>query len=654
MSIDTAGDAIEGLAIADRLAAWNRAYYDGNPAVTDEEWQKWRNRLAKVWPSCPLLRQVGAPVNPTSALKKAKHGIPMGSLSNAFEGGDILNFLRRVRLAAPVKMFVLQPKMDGLSVDLHYENGVLVQAITRGDGIEGEDVTHNLMRAKGVPHGLSEPKSLWVRGETVIHKDDLAKYFPDAANARNSAAGTVRRLDGRGSEHLRFYAFDAVFEDGTALDKTEGKVLLKLNQLGFTSAKCFILQDEDETALGEALLKRWQEFKTERLALPYDCDGFVCKVGNIAKSRALGEVDGCPKGMMAMKWVGSMVAVGKIRAVEASVGRSGAITPVGVLDPVVCGGVTITRVSLCNWDEVERLGICLGSEVDLERAGEVIPKVTRVRSSPPGEFVITRPELCPKCQFETMQDGPRQLCTNTECPARTFRAVLHFVNQRNILHLGDETIDHLMALDGPVQNIDDLYTLTEVQLAKACGGSSLLARKIMEALDKSRDVALHELLGSIGIPSLGHSEAKKLVKALKLRDVESFISACAAGLNVGIPGFGSEKAKKVERGTELRADLLRRLNKLLRVAVPGEETNRGGPLAGKSLCATGPSELPRNQIIQLITDAGGEWKSSVVAGLSYLIMADADSTTTKAEAARKKGVTCISEREFLDMIGFTG
>ncbi len=642
--------------LAEAVAQANRAYFDGVPTMTDEAYDALRAELRKADPAHPLLAVVGAPV-PATALQKARHTIPMGSLANAFDKAGIAAFFKRtskLMMAAgyePLTHVTLQPKMDGFSVELVYSAGRLVRAITRGDGAEGEDVTHNLSRAKGVPRALPQAVDLFVRGEVVLHRDEFKQHFPEFANPRNAAAGTARRLDGDRAEWLRFYPFDAVLADGSAPAKTEGKLVALLEEWGFQPVECEMLTAETTDELCVAVWAAWDAMKGRRDSLAFDIDGYVCKVSSIAKSRACGVTDSCPRGQVAMKWAGTMTARTTICGLDLSVGRTGAITPVGTLRPVECGGVTITNVSLCNWDEVARLGVGQGAEVIVERAGEVIPKVTAVVGTPDGFAVFTRPTHCPKCQEETYEDGPRQLCVNAECPGRVFRKVLHWVHQLDILHLGEETVDRLMAVDGPVQTIADLYRLTPKQLADACGGG-VMGLKVHQSIEKARHVKLHELIGSVGIPGFGHTDAVKLIRGLRLTSLDGFMRATAEAI-AGVRGFGDEKADKITRGRDFHSPLIVDLAAVLDVENPSADGQVAtGPLAGCTVCITGATELNRDTLKKILCDAGAEWRSSVVNGLTYLVMADPDSGSVKARAAEAKGVKCISEAAALTMAGY--
>ena len=385
--------------------------------------------------------------------------------------------------------------------------------------------------------------------------------------------------------------------------------------------------------------------------MPYDCDGVVAKVSHLGKSAACGEADGCPRGQIAMKWRGSMVAETDVVGILHSIGKSGAITPVAVLRPVECGGVTITKVSLSNWDEVKRLGVGLGAKVQVERAGEVIPKIVAVLRAP--AEVFGRPTECPSCHEITVAQKHLQLCVNPVCEGQAFRRVIHYINKRVILHIGEEAVDRLMAFDGPVGAASDLYRLTEDQLAAACGGY-VMAKKVLQSIEASKDCTLPDLAGSVGVPGFGQSEAAALCRGLELSTMEDLLAVKPASM-LRVRGFGQLKAATVHAGLQDWATELRALAAQMRVTAPPGPTDSGaGPLAGKHLACTGPSELPRSLLFKVFSEAGATCHTSVVRGLDYLVMADANSNSTKARKAREQGVAMISEKDILDLIGYCG
>jgi len=319
-----------------------------------------------------------------------------------------------------------------------------------------------------------------------------------------------------------------------------------------------------------------------------------------------------------------MVAETIVTGIHNKVGRTGVITPVAILQPVECGGVKVSKASLMNWDEIARLGggIGNGSRVSIERSGEVIPRIVAIlsKSSQPFE----RPEDCPSCGAETFIDGPRQVCRNPECTAQTFRNVLHWTKTRDIKHLGEETLDRLMSLDGPVATIADLYTLTHEQLKQAAGGDTM-AEKIAKELEKSRDCTTAQLLGCVGIKGIGVVEATKVCVAFyveRYSDVKLIRMTEAAKLAAVL---GPIKSQKFIDGANKDRVNISRLWKLLRVTpVKAREAVDGSEWSGKKFAITGTTEMVRSALAKRIEDAGGIYKSSVVKGLDFLLTNNTD------------------------------
>jgi DNA ligase (NAD+) len=634
--------------LAAQLARARADYYAGKPTLSDEAYDALEAALKKSDPDNPLLKTVGAPASNT--LKKVAHATFMGSLSNAFDEADIASWLARIIKARGKlpKTFTVTPKMDGLSIQASYRKGVLVHALTRGDGKEGEDVTANVLRGRGLPRTLPVPVDVDVRGECMILKKRFESVFKPLgdSNPRNSAAGTVRRSDGIRSEHLRFYAFDAnTVVDGALSGLSHHEWLGKLDDWGFNVVQYDIVTVNDLAAAQADLTAAWRAFGEKRANLPYDVDGCVLRASNRAAFDSCGWTDTCPKGAIAAKWRGGMVAQTKVRALHNSVGHTGTITPVLIVDPVACGGVTVSKASLMNWDEIGRIGGVLGIDavVQIERAGDVIPRATAVLVDAPVAF--KRPEECPSCGAESYEDGPRQVCRNVNCPAQTFRKVLNWVRGLNIMYLGETTLDKLMALNGPVGTIADLYRLSRPALAAASGDA--MAEKILKEIEKSKTITVPKIIGNLGIPGIGETEAEKVWGDLKTVPTVDDL------LMVDLSGLGPVKGRKLQEGLKTYTDLLRDLWNLLSVEVVTKKafTGKGTSLTGKTVALTGASELPRNTLIQIITDAGGIYKTSVVNGLDYLAMADPSSGSTKARAAAAKGVACISEAQLLKMAG---
>lgn len=617
------------------------AYYRGKPIASDDEFDALRTKLKKYEPDHAVLKEIGAP--PCNTLKKVKHRAMCGSLDNTFEAEGIRDWLDKM-VKAGAKSVVVEPKMDGLTLSLTYEDGTLVRAATRGDGTEGEDVTGNALRIPSIPYHLPSMFSGEVRGECVVTIKKFNKYFKPRgdANPRNSAAGTLRRTDGELANKLTFIAFDVIPEDPADAPATEMHAIDTLEKLGFITPT---VTHWDISGI-DTILGSWTDAgkAKDHPDRQFDMDGIVLKVNSRKVAAKLGIIDGCPRAALACKWKGSMVAETEVIGIENQVGRTGRITPVVVVKPVTCGGVTVSRASLMNWDEVARLpGIGVGAKVVIERCGEVIPRATKVVS--PSKQPFTRPDSCPSCGAETHANGPFQLCVNPSCPAQSFRTVMNWVKGRNILHLGESTVDALMSLDGPVAEIDDLYKLTVEDIAKATG-SPATARKILESLEKSKTCTAAQFVGNLGIPGIGESEAQKALDG-KALVIEADAFSCDEERSAN--AIGPERGRKLYQGLKKREDLVGRLLMHLTITVP-KKGRTDGAWAGKTYCITGSGELPRESVKDIINKAGGIWKSSVVNGLDYLICNEEG--TTKAKAASAKGITVITEQDALDMAGY--
>ncbi|OPZ66127.1 MAG: DNA ligase [Firmicutes bacterium ADurb.Bin506] len=656
--------------LANQIVRAAKKYYRGEDSgITDEEFDGLRDQLRELDPNHPVLSMTGHGFTASNTLKKVKLSTRMGSLDNCFSAGDIKTWFDRVTklcneqgIALP-KSVVVQPKLDGLSVQLTYRNGCLVQAATRGDGTEGEDVTASACKARGVP--LTIPCTDFpvdVRGEMIVPTKAFEKYFkPEgASNARNSAAGTVRRQDGRLAEHLLFVPFDAnpVGIDLTGLPaadmfKNEMAVMTTLGQWGFSPADTLQVVFQLDK-----IVEQWESWKTYKESLGYLADGCVVKINGRSTAAKLGWSDACPRSAFAGKWKGTMVAQAEVIGIEHSVGRTGVITPVALIKPTACGGTTITNLSLMNWDEVERIEVGsvggakgtlgIGATVKIERAGEVIPRVTAVVKACPAGQNFVRPSECPSCKTRTVADGPRQRCPNPACPAQAFRWVASWIAKRNIMYLGDETLDKLMALGGPVEKPSDLYELDRHQLKAAAGGYAM-ADKILAQIEKSRDCTLAELFGSVGIEGCGQVESQKAVDFFQAKTVDDLL-----GVADFVPALGQARGAWFKAGLDDLRDEILRLAAALRVSKPVAKDLSKVTKAwdGQTFCITGATELPREALIDIIVAAGGVWKSSVSKNCTYLVIADPSSTSNKAKDARKLGVKLISEAEALDMADY--
>jgi DNA ligase (NAD+) len=660
------GVALEIARLRREIERHEHLYYVlDRPTISDAEYDTLIRRLKEleaerpdlVTPDSPSQRVGG---QPREGFVRVRHTSPMLSLDNAFNAEELADFDRRVRelTGLPQVEYVAELKLDGLSLALHYSEGRLTRAITRGDGQIGEDVTENartirsapLKLAREIPGGIVEARGevLLTRAELArINRERAAQEQPQFANPRNAAAGSLRVLDPRitASRRLEFFAYQLVV-DGRPGATHHWEALDTLGAAGFKvnphRQRCADLE-----AVG-AFLRAWE---AQRHELPYETDGVVVKVNDFALQQRLGWTAKAPRWAIAFKYAAQQAST-TVLDIEVQVGRTGVLTPVAVLAPVPVGGVTVSRATLHNEDEIGRLGLEIGDQVLIERSGDVIPKVVRVEA--PGEdrrpFVM--PSTCPVCGTQVVRE-PEEVawrCVNTDCPARLKESVLHFASRRvmNIDGLGEVLVNQLVDR-GLVKSVSDLYGLKKEQLLELDRLAEKSAAKLLRNIDASRAAPLGRVINGLGIPFVGERTAAIL--AGHFGSLARIASASAAELEqaeeVGpriaeaIGGFFAEPRNRalVERlrqaGLQLEQEITR---------------PPGGPLEGQTFVLTGTlPTLSREEATAQIEAAGGKVTSAVSKKTSYVVAgADSGSKLAKAEAL---GVPVIGEDELQGLLG---
>jgi DNA ligase (NAD+) len=629
--------------IAD-LESWiseaRQAYYGGTPIASDEVYDARVDELAELKEDSSAVTSIGAP--PASFWPKVEHSIPMGSLDKVQTMDELSSWVNKVARELPYKKeeLIVTEKLDGISVSLQYEGGRLIQALTRGDGTVGEDITQNVVRMKGVAKSLPEPISVIFRGEIVLFKDDHKKYFPDKANPRNTASGTAKRLDGKGCEHLTVIVYQAL--EGPEF-KTEVEQFKFLEQMHLNVPRWY------PSALAPGIRTPhdlWVEYQqTIREQLPYDIDGLVVRLNDLAYQWSLGDRNGRPCGAVAFKFAPvsrETVAVGR----EDQVGGTGRITPVAVFRPVRLLGAEVSRASLYNQTYIENIGFDVGAKILVSRANDVIPRVVSVTGST--GTVSQPPAQCPRCGAETVRIGEYLTCPNTsECPAQTVGRLLQWVRELGILEWGEALIQKLVD-EGLVGSVPDLYRLTKDQLASLDRMGETSANNVLRTLWGVNPLPLESFLGALGIPLCATATIQLVVDA-GFDTLEKIQGASSDRLQ-GIAGMGPRRAQSlfswIERNRELLQDLQETGLKIKARPV--------GSLSGSSICFTGKFTRKRPELEKLAKEAGASVKKSVTRDLTYLVMADPNSTTAKARAARKNGTRLLSEGDFIAMVGADG
>ncbi|MGD8700165.1 MAG: NAD-dependent DNA ligase LigA [Gemmatimonadales bacterium] len=611
-----------------------------------------------VVPESPTQRVAGAP---RPGFSEIEHTAPMLSLDSGGDEDAVRRFDTRLRSALGDDdiRYVVEPKLDGLSVELVYEGGRLVRAATRGDGRVGEDITANVRTIPSVPLALrsqeqAAPALLALRGEAIILLEDFERLNarltqenkPAFANPRNAAAGSLRQLDPSvtAQRPMVVYAYEVMALEGAAFE-TQRQVLAALRDWGFKVSRHISTADSiDET------LRRHHELERQRDELEYEIDGVVIKLDDLGARERLGATAHHPRWAYAYKFEPRR-EVSEILDIVVQVGRTGKLTPVAMLRPVDVGGVTVSRASLHNREEVERKDVRKGDRVRIQRAGDVIPQVLE-RIDEPGKRrgpPFRMPERCPVCDSAVVSHGPLDFCTNgLACPAQLKGRIQHFASRDalDIHGLGERTVEQLLDTHR-VESIVDVFRLTEQDLLELEGFAETSARNLVEAIRESKRVTLDRFLYALGIPEVGTQTARDL--AARFGILDAFLAASRDELE-SVPGIGPKVAEAVQDflQTDGTAEVIAGLRghglELVEASAEG-----GGPLAGRSFVFTGGLEaMTRGRAEEWVRSLGGRTSSSVSAKTDFVV-AGAD-PGSKYDKAVKLGVTVLSEREFLDLL----
>ena len=603
-------------------------YYNNQPTVSDRVFDAWVDELKLLDPKNKAVTNIGAPVN--SEWKKAKHQIPMGSLDKVNTPDELSKWVEN---SCPDGKLLITEKLDGLSIEVIYENGKLVQAITRGDGEIGEDITVNVVKMGGVLSQLKDNFTGSLRGEIIMKKSVHKQHFADKANPRNAASGVSKRLDSVGVDKLNILFYQALGDVDFGVEQAQFAWLV---YQGLDTPNWWVVKTDD------AVNKFWRKYQDEnREKLDYDIDGLVIRVDDIVKQIALGEKDWRPKGAIAFKF-DNEGRESTINDIVWQVGNSGRLIPVAIIDPVQLVGATVTKASIYNMSYIEELQLDIGAKVIVVRANDVIPRIEELVKGT-GK-VAKAPKQCPACNASTEMVGENLMCTNpTTCPAQVVGRIKNWIAELNLLEWGDTLIEKLVESD-KVKNVADLYKLDPKDIASLDRLGDKTANKVHEILWTNNEVPLEVFLGALSIEMIGKTSIK-LIMDSGCNTLEKFGQLKAEHFEQ-VSGIGPIKAKCLENGLKknqkLILDLLDNGVKIKPIVV--------GKLTGKSFAITGSLSIKRAEVEKMIADNGGTVKSSVGKGLNYLIIADPQSTSRKAQSARKLGTILIDENHFLGMI----
>jgi DNA ligase (NAD+) len=648
-----------------------RYYVLDDPVISDAEFDRLLAELQKLEEQYPELvtpdsptQRVGAP--PLEKFESVRHRLPMISLENAFTEAEAREFDQRLKRFLKTDeefRYVVEPKVDGCAIELVYEQGRFTVGSTRGDGVRGENVTQNLKTIHTIPLQLLKadgvPELLEVRGEVYMDLEEfkklnqqrLAQGEPAFANPRNAAAGSLRQLDPNvtAARPLKIYCYGVGEVRGRSFE-THWETLQALKAWGFRVNPLI------ERCLGiDCAIDYHRRLERQRHGLPYEIDGMVIKVDSLALQERLGTKARSPRWALAFKFAATQETT-RVLDIQVNVGRTGAITPMAVMEPVEVGGVTVSRATLHNEDEVARKDVRIGDTVLVQRAGDVIPEVVKVipELRPPGAQPFKMPGHCPVCGTKLVRPEGEKVtrCPNPDCFGALVRAIFHFAGKTamDIDGLGEKIIAQLVSV-GLVRDVADLYRLTEDDLIPLERFAEKSAQNIVAAIKRSKRPPFWRLLNALGIRFVGEATARVL--AQHFQNLEALMAASPEEL-LAVEGVGEQVAGSIREffDNPRNREILRKLREAGVQELP-PEAPAAGPLAGKTFVFTGGlSRFSREEAKALVTARGGKVSSSVSAQTDYVVVGAEPGS--KFAKAKELGVKTLDEEAFEELIRGNG
>ena len=637
-------------------------YVLDNPTITDQEYDKYLRELINIETNH---KELASPTSPTNRVggevidkfNKIVHAKPMMSLSNVFNEDEIRDFDSKIKKEGFNPKYVCEYKMDGLSVSLIYEKGKLIRGVTRGDGITGEDITHNVKTIKSIPLELKKPLDIEVRGEIFMNKKTLEKINkkrlekgqPLLQNVRNAAAGSIRQLDSKEAAKRELDNFIYYLPEPEKYGiKTHLEALKFMEELGFkVNSNNKLVNSVDE------IFEYIKEATVKRKSLPYEIDGIVIKVNDFDMQDKLGNTAKYPKWATAYKFPAEEVLT-KLKDIIFTVGRTGRITPNAVLEPVIVMGSTISRATLHNEDYVLNKHLMIGDIVSIKKAGDVIPEVVEAkferRTGNEKPFVMIKE--CPMCHkpIEKKVGQVDYYCVNPSCPKRNIESIIHFVSRdaMNIEGLGDEIVEELYNL-GFVKSIEDLYSLKDKKekIMEFDGYGEKSVNKIIENLEKSKDNSLERLLFGLGIKEIGTKTAKIL--ASNFNDIDFLMQATKEELE-SIKDIGSITANSVVEYFQNNKELIENLKKIgINMKYKGKVAGVNELVSGKKFVITGTiSKMGRKEIKEKLESYNASISESVSKNTDIVIVGD--NPGSKYQDALKLNKVIWNEEKLLEVL----
>jgi len=660
-------------ALREKIRQHEYLYYVlDNPEISDQDFDRLMQQLKDLEAEHPSLITPDSPTQrvggkPREGFVKVRHSSPMLSLDNTYSEEELRNWERRVHELSGRKDvdYVCELKLDGMSLALIYENGTLVRGVTRGDGTTGEDVTLNVRTVRSIPLSIDRdklkkagiPPDFEARGELLmptaafkkVNEERERNGLPTFANPRNFTAGTVRQLDANVTAERRLDFFPYILlSNGRTYFERHWETLTALDKAGFkVNQNRKLVHSMDEVW---AFIQQWE---AKRDSLPYEIDGIVVKVDRVALQDELGFTGKAPRWAIAYKYA-ARAGITKLENVRWQVGRTGKLTPVAELAPVAIGGTTVRNATLHNMDEIGRLGVKIGDYVQVERGGDVIPKVAKViddKDHPRGTQEIEAPEKCPVCGTKVVRtEGEVDYrCVNANCPAKLLGTILHFASRgvMNIDGMGEALVTQLTER-GLVKNVADIYKLTKADLLSLERFADKSAQNILDEIENSKKLPLERVIYGLGIRMVGERTAQFLAE--HFGSMEALADAGVEELQ-NVNEVGPKIAESIAEffSNPPNRELVKRLEKS-GLKFTGEKKERGTKLAGKTFVLTGTlAKYTRDEAKKMIEDAGGKVIGSVSKKTDYLVAgSDAGS---KLDKAKELGVAVIDEKEMEKLAG---
>lgn len=645
----------------------NKASYEyyvlDTPSITDQEYDDYYNELLNLEEKYPEYKREDSPTNRVGGdaldkFEKVTHAHPMLSFDDIFNAEEIISFDERIRKTIDNPSYTLEPKMDGLSGSLIYENGILVRGATRGDGVTGEDITINIKTIKSVPLRLTEDINIEVRGEIYMSKASFEKANierrknkePEFANPRNAAAGSIRQLDSKitAKRNLDFMAYFIPNPEDYGL-KTQTESLNYLRKLGFVTNHKLNKRAKNVSEIIDFI----DDLSKKRKDLPYNIDGVVLKVDNLNDEKKLGFTSRVPRWGIAYKFPAEEVLT-TLKEIKFTVGRTGKITPNAIFSPVHVDGSVVTKATLHNSDYCMDKDVRVGDVISIRKAGDVIPEVVEVKlerrkeDSAPFKMI----ESCPMCNTKLVRKDANHYCINEHCPSRKIEGLIHF-SSRDAMYIegfGDRIIEDFYNMNY-LRNVDDFYTLykykDELKTLEGFGEKSI--ENLLDSIEKSKSNSLERLIFALGIRYVGKKTAKIL--AIYYKTMDNFIKAEYDELK-SINDIGEVIAKSIVDyfSIEKNINLIDRLKNLgINMRYTGRDINTTNEkINGKTFVITGTLSKPRDEIKEVLENLGANVTGSVTKKTDYVIVGE--NPGSKYDKAKSLGISILSESDYEKLI----